>query len=265
MVSTDFLLEDEKNFLEKGYIIKNINSKDKLNEISNIFYESSIKIIESDLGYKNPQDFFNFMHLKFSYENLNEFRVNLINKINQDNKVKNNLYELSKSFLNELVGNELAVQRRINLSIQFPRDDTSLLPVHADTWSGDSPFEIVTWLPLVDCYNTKSMYLLPPNHTETLLKDFDNFADKSANYIFEKISKDLDWIDINYGQIMLFNQSLPHGNIVNKEKETRWSLNCRFKSLFSPYGDKKLGEFFEPISTKIMTKIGMNYSFPFSK
>ena len=69
-------------------------------------------------------------------------------------------------------------------------------------------------------------------------------------------------IKINYGQVLIFNQSLPHGNRVNKEDETRWSLNCRFKSTFTPYGDKKLGEFFEPISLKPASKIAMKYQFP---
>ena len=35
-----------------------------------------------------------------------------------------------------------------------------LLPIHSDVWSGDSPYEINLWLPLVDCYRSKSMYLL---------------------------------------------------------------------------------------------------------
>ena len=39
-------------------------------------------------------------------------------------------------------------------------------------------------------------------------------------------------------------------------------MNCRFKSLFSPYGDKKLGEFFEPITLKPASKIGLNYKHP---
>ena len=44
------------------------------------------------------------------------------------------------------------MQMRVNLSIQLPRDKSSLLPVHSDVWSGDSPFETVVWLPLVDCF-----------------------------------------------------------------------------------------------------------------
>ena len=84
----------------------------------------------------------------------------------------------------------------------------------------------------------------------------------NAEEIFQAIKDDLDWINIKYGQVMIFNQSLPHGNVTNLENETRWSINCRFKSLFSPYGDKKLGEFFEPLNLKIMSKIGMNYKYP---
>ena len=55
------------------------------------------------------------------------------------------------------VNNEIAMQLRVSLSIQLPLDDSSLLPVHADTWTGVSPFETVVWLPLVNCYKTKSM------------------------------------------------------------------------------------------------------------
>ena len=66
----------------------------------------------------------------------------------------------------------------------------------------------------------------------------------------------------NYGNFIIFNQNLPHGNIVNVENETRWSINCRFKSFFSPYGDKKIGEFFVPITTKPMTELGLNYKSP---
>ena len=53
------------------------------------------------------------------------------------------------------------MQKKINLSIQLPNDNSSLLDVHADVWSGDSPYEAVIWMPLVDCFKTKSMYILP--------------------------------------------------------------------------------------------------------
>mgnify|MGYP001264131498 FL=1 len=164
--------------------------------------------------------------------------------------------------MDEIVGNEVAIQRRVNLSIQLPNDNSSLLPVHADTWSGDSPFEAVLWLPLVDCYDTKSMYILNPNDSNELTKEFVELENLNAEDIFNKIKDKVEWINIKFGEFMIFNQSLPHGNVVNLINQTRWSLNCRFKSLYSPYGDKKLGEFFEPLNPKIMTKIGINYKYP---
>ena len=96
-------------------------------------------------------------------------------------------------------------------------------------------------------------------------KNFKSLLAKDSEAIFKKIKKNLKWINIKKGEILLFNQSLPHGNRVNLEKETRWSMNCRFKSMFSPYGDKKIGEFFVPITTRSMTKIGLKYKSPFIK
>lgn len=154
------------------------------------------------------------------------------------------------------------MQLRVNLSIQFPEDDSSLLPVHSDTWSGDSPYEIVVWLPIVDCYKTKSMYLLPPKSSKKLISDFKNRSGVSSEDLFQSISKEVQWLEIKYGEVLLFDQGYPHGNRVNEESDTRWSMNCRFKSVFTPYGDKKLGEFFEPITLRAASKIGMEYQFP---
>ena len=164
--------------------------------------------------------------------------------------------------MDSIVGNEVAMQLRVSLSIQLPKDDSSLLPVHADTWSGVSPFETVIWLPVVDCYNTKSMYILPPNKNEILNKLFLDKKIKKSDDLFEVIKKDLIWLDVKYGQVVIFDQSLPHGNIINKENETRWTMNCRYKSIFTPYADKKIGEFYEPITLKAASKRGISYKLP---
>ena len=39
-------------------------------------------------------------------------------------------------------------------------------------------------------------------------------------------------------------------------------MNCRFKSIFTPYKDKKLGEYYEPITLKPASRRGMEYKFP---
>ena len=79
------------------------------------------------------------------------------------------------------------------------------------------------------------------------------------------VEKEIDWLKVEHGKFLLFNQAIPHGNVINKENETRWSLNCRFKSIFSPYDDKRVGEFFLPITVRAMTEIGVKYKNPFKE
>jgi sporadic carbohydrate cluster 2OG-Fe(II) oxygenase len=62
--------------------------------------------------------------------------------------------------------------------------------------------------------------------------------------------------------VLLFTHTLMHGNRVNAESTARWSMNLRFKGLFTPYSDKALGDFFEPITLRAASRIGMNYRLP---
>ena len=188
--------------------------------------------------------------------------MEMIVGINAESEFREQYFNLARPYLYTLVGNELSMQLRINLSIQFPGDESSLIPVHADTWSGDSPFEVVVWTPLVDCYGSKSMYILRPEQNKRIEKTFDLRTGDSSENLYQSISNEVKWLEVKYGEVMIFNQALPHGNRVNTENETRWSMNCRFKSVFTPYGDKKLGEFFEPVTLRAASKTGMDFKLP---
>jgi len=247
-------------FLNDGYVINNVEDVEALEEIRS-FYAKTAAVL---LG-KKAEDaavFLNNAHHYVGMEKLNEWRLAIIQRANSLEHFRRLYFSLARQSIEALVGNELAMQTRINLSIQFPNDNSSLLPIHADVWSGDSPFEVVVWVPLVDCFGTKSMFLLPPKPAKELHSRFSDFKGKDSESIFKNIESKLHWIDIAYGQVLVFNQTLPHGNRINKESETRWSLNCRFKSIFSPYRDKKLGEFFEPVTLRPASRIGMNYRYP---
>lgn len=248
---------------KKGYLIVKLKDLKPLEYLRNTVIKNTTKICNIKYPKNKEEDYFlNNFHKNIKSSKLNEYRVKIINSINKDINFKKNYFLSSKDILYNLVGNELSMQSRINLSIQFPNDSSSLLPLHSDIWSGDSPFEVVVWIPLVDCYGTKTMYILPPNHYKKVENNFKKYSNKSSTELFNKIKKNLDWIDIKFGEILVFNQALPHGNIINKEKETRWSMNCRFKSVFSPYGDKKIGEFFEPITLRAASEIGIKYKLP---
>ena len=147
----DFLSNDEKilakEFLDQGYIIRDAANKDALNKIHKFVVNMLVKKGGKSL---------NEAHESISVNELNAFRLEVIKEINNLPWLREAYYQIAKPYLDILVGNELAMQLRVNLSIQMPEDKSSLLPVHADTWSGDSPYEVVVWIPLVDCYDTKS-------------------------------------------------------------------------------------------------------------
>ena len=214
---------------------------------------------------KNKSLNLNKIHETLQIKELNNFRLNIISKINKDKLFRYHYFNLAKETLYLLAGNELMMQKNINLSIQFPNDNSSLLPIHSDVWSGDSPYEINVWVPLVDCYKSKSMYIVEQKNYLNFKKKIQKKKFSNSEDIFKLVENKVKWLKVDYGQFLIFNQSLPHGNIINIEKETRWSMNCRFKSFFSPYGDKKIGEFFLPITTRAISEIGMNFKNPFNK
>ena len=187
---------------------------------------------------------------------LNEVKMEAMGRLNEHQDGKWLYYQIAKSLLHTLVGNELAMQKRFNLSVQVPNDETNLLPIHADSWAGDSPFQVVLWVPLVDCAKTSAMWILPPEHA----KDFR--LEGSSEEMFKRIESKVEFVAMKYGEVMVFNPNLPHGNVLNREATTRWSINCRFKGLWTPYARKELGEHFEPITLRAASRIGMGYRFP---
>ena len=260
-----FIEQFEKNiadeFIEKGFVIKPVDNFESLKWIKKNILELALEHNKNNIK-DVPENILDNFHNYLSVKDLNDIRVKIIALINKKMSLREHYYKISRKYLNCIVGNELAMQSNINLSIQFPNDESSLLPLHSDTWSGDSPFEVVVWLPLVNCYNTKSMYILGPKDSESLTENFSKKSNNSTDSLFNSIKEKITFLNVKFGEVLIFNQNLPHGNIINEETETRWSMNCRFKSIFSPYGDKKLGEFFKPITLKPASQIGMEYKFP---
>ena len=249
----------DKKFLKDGFLIEKVENKKALKYINNLIKNKLYDLLKLKRSKKFS---INNIHNFINQSELNSLRVKLINYLNNDKKFRVQYFEIAKNILFSIVGNELAMQNNINLSIQIPQDESSLLPLHSDTWSGDSPFEIVVWLPLVDCYKTKSMFILKQEQSEKFRKFFSSKNLNFSSQLHKKFKKDLVFLNIKYGEFLLFNQNLPHGNVVNITKESRLSLNCRFKGLFTPYSQKKLGSFFSPLTIRPASRVGLNYKFP---
>lgn len=246
---------DLATFGNQGYEIFEGERREKIDELRHKLFLRA----KSAVGGKGPDEpaaFFNRFHEhKLSSVELNKLRLDLVDHCTKELDVARNLFTGFQSTLLGLVGPDVAAQRTVNLVIQQP-GDADQVPIHRDAPS-NSHFEVIVWLPLVDCFKTKSMFILNKPDSSTgldMLKSGKSYVDFSA---FAR-GKGRD-LAVPYGSACFFAAGMVHGCNVNAENETRWSLNIRYKNLFSPYGAKGLLEFFEIISLSPLSRIGFDF------
>lgn len=258
----------ESQFEKKGYIIFDDTTglvKDLRKIIVNQIKKSNKKLKKIE-----DEKILNHFHKYVSKKSVNAIRFKIYNSINKVKDIDNIYYSISKNVLDNLIGNEVAMQKKINLSIQMPNDPDSLLDMHSDIYAGESPFQLVVWIPLVDAKSTKSMFITNPQHNKKLNKTVLKTNNLTTRNIYNKNKKLFHFINIKFGQVLVFSPLILHGNTINNSTETRFSLNCRFKSLLSPYdvnvkSHRNIPQFYRPLNTKLMTKIGFKYLMKYEK
>ena len=255
----------QKNFEKNGYVIVKGN-KDIIYNLRDIISSNlkKNKIIGQKLKVSKIEDVLNNFHRYIKIKDLNNLRFQIYNNINSNSRFGNLIYDLSKTYLDELIGNEVSMQKKINLSIQMPKDKDSLLDLHSDIYAGESPFQVVVWIPLVNVYNTKSMFFTKPVYNKKMNDQILNTEKYTAKQMYNKNKKKFKFLKLKFGEILIFSPLILHGNTINSTKETRFSLNCRFKSLLSPYdvlvkSHRNIPNFYKPVNVKPLTKIGFNY------
>jgi len=250
-------------FLGCAYVIREVEDRPALDQVRREVALAAARLI----NHPPPEDdgaFLDGIHNLVPVEHLNALRLGLYREINAKPWFRPTYFKLARRMVEILVGNELAMQNRINFSIQMPGDRTSLLDLHADVFAGETPYQVVQWLPLVDVRATKSMFILERPKSEQMTPRLKDFTEGGMSALFEAVKPDLVWLEIPYGKVLLFSPNVLHGNVINEESTTRWSLNCRYTGLFTPYGigERSLGSYYSPITPRPVTRLGMAYREP---
>jgi sporadic carbohydrate cluster 2OG-Fe(II) oxygenase len=263
--AVSFLSEQERrvadDFLRDGCVVAPAEDRAALDRIRDFVAAGAAAFLGEPVP-ADPQRYLDTIGERVDAERLNDLRLAIIDALTAADWFREAYFACGRRLLEIVAGNELAMQRGAGFSVQLPGDASSLLPLHSDVWSEDSPFEVVLWVPLVDCYRTKSMFVLPPPADERWRPRMHEFATGGVDAFFAAVEPDLRWLEIPYGDVLVFTHTLMHGNRINVEPTARWSLNVRFKGLFTPYADKALGDFFAPITLRPASRIGMRYRLP---
>lgn len=243
-------------FKQDGFEIIRSDDLSALKDFQRLIRDISYKLI----GKKTNEviiDDLNSLHKAFkSPEDANSFRLKLTSQLSNQIDVGSKVFELFRSKLEPLVGPDILVQKTPNLVFQPPEYPIPT-ELHRDA-PANSPYEVIVWLPFVDCFDTKSMYLLDREHSQLAAEHIkQNPNDK--NGFDEILLAHAALMKVPFGSALIFWSGLFHGSIVNKEGESRLSLNIRYKNLFSPAGIKDQLRYFNILQTSQLTDLGLDF------
>jgi sporadic carbohydrate cluster 2OG-Fe(II) oxygenase len=247
------------DFLRNGFVVCDAESPQILESIRQDVTQIAINwLMQSQLESKAFE--LSNSHNFVTNERLNDLRLMIFTEINKITDIRQRYFWLARQSLATLVGNELAMQNKVNLSIQQPNDEGSVLPIHSDIWTGDSPFQVVLWVPLTDASKSNSMFLLPPNESHEARQRVAAGEFKSMDQIESEYHSQMVTMIVPYGKVLIFDSNCLHGNILNETKTVRWSINCRFTGLLTPFTnpERRLGTYYLPITTRAATKMGLS-------
>ena len=259
---TSFLSRDEealsRRFLEEGYVIAPCEDAQALQELVDVLLEETNAWMTSRGSGRSLTDLA-ASHQHVGTADLNDLRLHLFATLNSDDGLRRRYFDLAATLLTTLVGNELAMQTKVNLSIQQPDDPTSILDIHSDVWTGDSPFQVVLWTPLTDAADSNAMFFLPPRQSHEAFRRVRRGELPSMEAVRAAYAAHIAPVNIETGRILVFNSNCLHGNQLNTTTTSRWSLNCRFVSLLAPATnpERRLGSFYTPISARAATRAGL--------
>lgn len=184
---------------------------------------------------------------------LNKLRIELIQRITAECDVRELVFKAFEKRLLGLLGPDILAQKNCNLVLQ-PPGDPNPSELHRDA-PANSPYELVVWVPLVDCFGSKAMYILDIKNTE---QAFEFLHANPTNWTgFESYAKSLAVTPkVSFGEALIFHTGCLHGSDINAENETRVSLNIRYKNIFSPSGLKNQLQFFSPLRVSEVARLG---------
>jgi len=241
-------------FRRRGFDVYEADDRQALETLRQDIFAQAKAIVGDDSN--DPESFFDNFHKRgLRGGELNAFRMKLIASCTESLKVNSAVFKAFETTLSEMVGADVAAQKGVNIVVQQPGDADQVL-THRDA-PANSHFEVIAWVPLVDVYGTKSMFISDLEGTSKAvlaLKAGGTYDDYCKS--IEATAIDLE---VPFGSACMFAAGVAHGAKTNSTDETRWTLNIRYKNLFSPYGDKGILEFFDILKTSPLSAVAFEF------
>ena len=187
----------------------------------------------------------------------NDLVLEVINNFSTSYDFAEIAYKLYGEQIEKILGPDLHAQRNNNIVFQYP-NSSRFSELHTDS-PPNSPYEIVFWIPLVNCYESKSFFVLPIEESKNLINKYkSNNFNNWSDFKKESLSKACH-VKVDYSEALLFWTGIMHGSLNNQTNESRWCLNVRFKNLFTPCGQHDPLTYYRVFRTSIVSNLAFNH------
>jgi len=166
---------------------------------------------------------------KMSQAEINRSMINLLTFTNLSEMMINSCTSLVES----LCGKELFIQRRAHTIINVPGKEHSKQWPHYELMSGISPFTYVLWAPLHDIEDNGGAYHIDQKVSLKVMKKEQKAGLVNGPTVFNMMNNQKP-PRLKFGQVIVFNPFVIHGNVPFNSKFARIACNVRFQSCKKP-------------------------------
>jgi len=254
-----FLSDDDaelgNEYLQEGFVVIESESSSSSAEIQKIIQRALVEFLGRDIDLEN-------CHMELSEQHLSKAVAHLSSVVAAMPSLNDLLFSCATNAIMALCGNQIQMQKSVQLSVSIAGSPQMNVASHADSWTGDSPFELVQWVPLTRTDSENTLRILSPSRSIQLLEKVGSLQRADMTELVGDEECNLKPILIKPGQILLFNGNCLHGTGTSVEGLSRWALNIRYSPiLLTPLAepDRGLGSYLHPVSMRAVLEAGLPF------
>ena len=176
---------------------------------------------------------------KMKNHEINKAMVNLLS-FNEASEI---MIESCSKIVEELCRKELLIQRRANTIFNVPGKDERRQWPHYELMSGISPFTFVIWAPFHDLDDDGGVYYVKQDESFDIIKKEEAQGLVNGPEILNMMN-DQKPLKLKYGQVVVFNPFILHGNVEFNSSMARIACSVRFQNKNEPLMQKN-SDFFK--------------------
>lgn len=207
-----------------GFEIINIENIELFKKLRKLFIKK--------ININNHSANINAVRLAMAKMNKKEINKSMVELLNF-NQLSEMIILSCPKLIKKLCGKELFIQRRAHIIVNVPGDGQAKQWPHYEMISGLSPFSYIIWAPLHDLDDDGGIYYINQKISENIMRKEEKKGLVNGTDVLNLMEKQKP-VKIKFGQAIIFNPFVIHGNTSFYSKYARIACNVRFQSFKRP-------------------------------